>query len=63
MRKLVPWKAVKILNTKNAPRFGARALPMLKAVNKIALSSCGQRRPYTMPMGPQNTGLNPMNSI
>jgi hypothetical protein len=32
----VPWKAVRIRNTKKAGRFGARAVPMLKAKNKAA---------------------------
>jgi len=33
----VPWKAVRILKTKNDTRFGARAVPIEKAVNSTAL--------------------------
>lgn len=36
-RNAVPWNAVKILKTKNAARFGDNAVPMLNAVNSIAL--------------------------
>lgn len=39
MRKAVPWKAVKILKTKNEARFGARAVPMLKPVKSVALAT------------------------
>jgi hypothetical protein len=36
-RNAVPWKAVNILNTKNAARLGARAVPMEKPKNRTAL--------------------------
>ncbi len=36
MRKAVPWNAVRIRNTKYEARFGAKAVPMLKAKNKAA---------------------------
>jgi hypothetical protein len=32
----VPWKAVRIRNAKKAGRFGARAVPTLKAKNNAA---------------------------
>jgi hypothetical protein len=38
-RNAVPWKAVKILNTKNDARFGASAVPILKPVNSVALAT------------------------
>jgi hypothetical protein len=38
-RNAVPWKAVKILKTKKDAKFGARAVPMLKAVNSAALTT------------------------
>lgn len=38
-RKAVPWKAVRILKTKNAARFGASAVPIEKAVNRAALTT------------------------
>ena len=44
-RNAVPWKAVRILNTKKAARFGARAVPMEKAVNKAALVTETHFRP------------------
>jgi len=62
IRNDVPWNAVRMRKMKNAAKFGASALPILNAVNKIALNSCGHRRPYTMPIGPQKTGESPMKS-
>jgi hypothetical protein len=38
-RNAVPWKAVKILKTKNDARLGAKAVPMLKPVNNVALAT------------------------
>jgi len=38
-KNAVPWKAVRILNTKNDARFGARAVPMENAVNSVALAT------------------------
>jgi hypothetical protein len=39
MRNAVPWKAVKILNTKKAAKFGANAVPILKPVKSVALAT------------------------
>jgi hypothetical protein len=36
IRKLVPWKAVKIRKTKKAARFGDRAVPMENPRKRIA---------------------------
>lgn len=38
-KKAVPWNAVRILKTKKAARFGAKAVPMEKAVNSAALAT------------------------
>jgi hypothetical protein len=38
-RNAVPWKAVKILKMKKDARFGARAVPILKPVNNVALAT------------------------
>jgi hypothetical protein len=38
-RNAVPWKAVKILNTKKAAKFGAKAVPILKPVKSVALAT------------------------
>jgi hypothetical protein len=38
-KNAVPWKAVKIRNTKKAAKFGARAVPMEKAKNSAALAT------------------------
>ena len=38
-RNAVPWKAVRILKTKNDARLGARAVPIEKAVNSVALAT------------------------
>jgi hypothetical protein len=39
IRNAVPWKAVKIRNTKKDAKFGAKAVPMLKAVKRVALAT------------------------
>jgi hypothetical protein len=36
MRKAVPWKAVRMRKTKKETRFGARAVPILKAKKRTA---------------------------
>jgi hypothetical protein len=38
-RNAVPWKAVKIRKMKNDAKFGARAVPILKAKNSVALAT------------------------
>jgi hypothetical protein len=38
-RNAVPWKAVRILKTKKDARLGAKAVPIEKAVNSIALAT------------------------
>jgi hypothetical protein len=38
-KNAVPWNAVRILKTKKAARFGARAVPIEKAVNSVALAT------------------------
>jgi hypothetical protein len=38
-RNAVPWKAVKILKTKKDAKFGAKAVPILKPVNSVALAT------------------------
>jgi hypothetical protein len=63
MRKAVPWKAVRMRKTKKETRFGARAVPMLKAKKRTADMRHTHLLPYTLLIGPQKHGEIPMKSI
>lgn len=58
-KNAVPWKAVKILNTKKDARLGARAVPIEKAVKRVALATdtCDLRQSDDLSIGQPNSCL------